>query len=165
MNERIKKLRKALDLTQQEFASRIGSVQNTITGYETGRRVPSNQVITLICKTFNVNETWLRNGEGEMFLRVESDEELLQMVESIANDDLIKRIIRSYLKLNAPGKAALQKLIDSFLPEEISQPLPSEKSAIEQEPNKPPDGSEGMTTEQLEALYAEQHKKTASGSA
>lgn len=67
MNERIKKLRKALDLTQHEFAKRIGSVQNTITGYETGRRIPSNQVISLICKTFNVSETWLRTGEGEMF--------------------------------------------------------------------------------------------------
>lgn len=68
MNERIKKLRKALDLTQQEFASRIGSVQNTITGYETGRRIPSNQVVSLICKTFSVNEEWLRTGKGEMFV-------------------------------------------------------------------------------------------------
>ena len=67
MNERIKKLRKTLDLTQQEFADRIGSVQNTITGYETGRRTPSRQIITLICKAFNVNENWLRTGEGEMF--------------------------------------------------------------------------------------------------
>lgn len=68
MNERIKKLRRSLDLTQQEFAARIGSVQNTITGYETGRRAPSSQVISLICKEFGVNENWLRNGEGEMFL-------------------------------------------------------------------------------------------------
>lgn len=67
MNDRIKRIRRALDLTQQEFAARIGSVQNTITGYETGRRVPSNQVISLICKEFNVNEAWLRTGEGEMF--------------------------------------------------------------------------------------------------
>jgi len=57
-------LRKALNLTQQEFANRIGSVQNTITGYETGRRIPSSQVLTLICREFNVNETWLRTGEG-----------------------------------------------------------------------------------------------------
>ena len=64
MNDRIKRLRRALDLTQQEFAARIGSVQNTITGYETGRRVPSSQVISLICKEFNVNEAWLRTGEG-----------------------------------------------------------------------------------------------------
>ena len=67
MNERIKKLRKMLDLTQQEFASKIGSVQNTITGYETGRRIPSNQVISLICREFGVNEEWLRTGHGEMF--------------------------------------------------------------------------------------------------
>ena len=67
MNERIKELRKALDLTQTEFANRIGSVQNTITGYETGRRIPSNQVIALICREFNVSEEWLRTGTGEMF--------------------------------------------------------------------------------------------------
>lgn len=73
MNERIRKLRRALDLTQSEFADRIGSVQNTITGYETGRRVPSGQVISLICKTFNVNEEWLRYGRGEMFAPSPSD--------------------------------------------------------------------------------------------
>ena len=67
MNDRIKKIRRELNLTQHEFAARIGSVQNTITGYETGRRVPSNQVISLICKEFHVNESWLRTGEGEMF--------------------------------------------------------------------------------------------------
>lgn len=71
MNNRIKQLRKALDLTQQEFAKRIGSVQNTITGYESGRRNPSNAVITSICREFGVSENWLRYGEGDMF--VEND--------------------------------------------------------------------------------------------
>lgn len=83
MNERIKKLRKTLDLTQQEFANRIGSVQNTITGYETGRRVPSGQVIALICKTFNVSETWLRAGEGEMFVQRSEEDELAAAVERL----------------------------------------------------------------------------------
>lgn len=73
LNERLKKLRKTLDLTQQEFASRIGSVQNTITGYETGRRVPSNQVISLICREFNVNADWIKTGKGEMFLQTPDD--------------------------------------------------------------------------------------------
>lgn len=67
LGERLKKLRKALDLTQSEFASKIGSVQNSITGYESGRRNPSAPVISLICKEFNVNEEWLRDGIGEMF--------------------------------------------------------------------------------------------------
>ena len=67
MHDRIKKLRKALDLTQQEFADRIGIKRNTIANYETGRNDPIDSVISLICREFNVNEKWLRFGDGEMF--------------------------------------------------------------------------------------------------
>lgn len=67
IGERIKDVRKAVKLTQTQFAEKLGTVQNTITGYETGRREPSNQVIALICREFRVNEVWLRTGEGEMF--------------------------------------------------------------------------------------------------
>lgn len=67
MNERIKKVRRMLDLTQQEFAERIGVKRNTVATYEMGRSEPSNAAVSLICKTFNVNEDWLRTGKGEMF--------------------------------------------------------------------------------------------------
>lgn len=67
IGDRLKKLRKELDLTQAAFASRIGSVQNTVTGYESGRRNPSAPVISLICREFGVSEDWLRTGAGEMF--------------------------------------------------------------------------------------------------
>ncbi len=67
VGSRIKRLRKELDLTQAEFAARIGSVQNTVTGYESGRRNPSTPVISLICREFNVREEWLKDGTGEMF--------------------------------------------------------------------------------------------------
>ena len=73
IGDRIKKLRKDLNMTQTEFANRIGSVQNTITGYESGRRNPSSPVIALICKEFDVQEEWLRTGEGEMFNPKPSD--------------------------------------------------------------------------------------------
>lgn len=73
LNERIKKLRKDLDLTQQEFANRLGTTRNNIAGYEVGRRSPSEAVISLICKTFNVSETWLRTGKGEMFVPAPTD--------------------------------------------------------------------------------------------
>lgn len=67
IGERIRKIRKELDLTQAAFAARIGSVQNSVTGYENGRRNPSQPVISLICSEFNVNEEWLKTGAGEMF--------------------------------------------------------------------------------------------------
>ena len=67
MNERSKKLRKVLDLTQQEFGERLGIKRNTIATYESGRNEPIDAVVSLICKEFNVNEEWLRDGIGEMF--------------------------------------------------------------------------------------------------
>lgn len=67
IGERIRKIRHELNLTQAAFAARIGSVQNSVTGYENGRRNPSQPVITLICSEFNVREEWLRFGEGPMF--------------------------------------------------------------------------------------------------
>lgn len=72
MDERLKKLRKTLDLTQQEFADAIGIKRNTIATYESGRNEPIDAVVSLIC-TVNwngerVNEEWLRTGKGEMFL-------------------------------------------------------------------------------------------------
>lgn len=83
LNERIKKLRKVFDLTQQEFAEKIGTARNNIAGYETGKRSPSEAVISLICKTFNVSETWLRTGEGEMFVERTRDDELAAAVERL----------------------------------------------------------------------------------
>jgi len=56
-----------LDLTQQEFADRIGIKRNTIANYESGRNEPVDSVISLICREYGVNEAWLRTGEGEMF--------------------------------------------------------------------------------------------------
>lgn len=66
VNERIKKVRKALDLTQQEFGDRIGIKRNSVALIENGRNT-SEQTIFAICREFNVNEEWLRNGNGEIF--------------------------------------------------------------------------------------------------
>jgi len=72
MNERLRKLRKMFDMTQQEFADKIGVKRNTIANYEGGRNEPIDAVISLICNTYwdgeRVNEEWLRTGKGEMFL-------------------------------------------------------------------------------------------------
>lgn len=82
-----KKVRKALDLTQQAFAEQIGSTQNALTGYETGRRNPSAAALNNICKTFNISETWLRTGEGEMFLQVSKEDELSAAVHKLLSGE------------------------------------------------------------------------------
>lgn len=67
MKDRIKKIRQQFDLTQQEFADKIGIKRSTIAKYETGTNSPSSAVISLICREFDVNEEWLRDGIGDMF--------------------------------------------------------------------------------------------------
>lgn len=86
MNERIKELRKALGLTQQRFAEIIGVKQNTVAQYEIGRNQPIDTVITLICREFNVDENWLRTGEGEMFRQQSRDEEMAAIMGQLLAD-------------------------------------------------------------------------------
>ena len=73
IGERIRKLRKTLDLTQQKFGERIGIKGNTVAQYELGRNEPVDAVFSLICREFDVREEWLRTGEGEMFKAKPSD--------------------------------------------------------------------------------------------
>ena len=87
MNERLKRLRKTLDLTQQEFADRIGIKRNSFANYETGRNTPIDAIIISICKEFNVNEEWLRNGVGDMFLPVNRNVEIAKLTKMLLNEE------------------------------------------------------------------------------
>ena len=78
MNARIKAIRKTVGLNQTEFGARIGVKQTTIAGYETGASTPMDAVISSICREFNVDEHWLRTGEGEMFRARDRMDELME---------------------------------------------------------------------------------------
>lgn len=67
IGERIKELRKALGMTQEKFAERIGLKRNSVALIELGRDT-SDQTIFAICREFRVSEDWLRTGAGEMFV-------------------------------------------------------------------------------------------------
>lgn len=116
LKERIKKVRKYFGLTQEEFAKRLGTVQNTITGYETGRRTPSGSVQSLICKEFGINEVWFRTGEGgdeNMFTKVDkNDRYSINLGKlSVTENQMAKNM------LNAIAEASPEKLkhIEEFM--------------------------------------------------
>lgn len=87
MNDRLKKLRKALDLTQQEFADRIGVKRNSLANYETGRNTPIDAIIVSICREFNVNEEWLRTGAGDMFLPVDRNADIAKLTKMLLDEE------------------------------------------------------------------------------
>lgn len=99
MTDRIKLVRKNHGLTQQEFADRLRITRGAIANYEIGRNVPTDAVIALICREFNVSEEWLRTGTGDMY-RFEDDDELAEIAARYgANDEAIE-LVRFVLSLD-----------------------------------------------------------------
>lgn len=113
MKERIKKIRKELDLTQQKFADRIGVKQNTVAQYEMGRNIPIDTVISLICREFNVNEDWLRTGQGEMFIPRTRNQVITDFAGDLINepDSFKTRFIEGMAKLNAEDWEDIERIV------------------------------------------------------
>ena len=90
MHTRIKALRNALGLNQTDFGAAVGVKQTTVAGYENGTRTPIDAVVSAICREFNVNETWLRTGDGPMFKPKSRNEELFEFLNTAVEEDGIK---------------------------------------------------------------------------
>lgn len=117
MNERLKKLRKTLDMTQQEFADKIGIKRNSLANYETGRNTPIDAIVVSICREFNVNEEWLRTGKGEMFIQLSRNEEIAEFVGQLMSDEddsFKKRLISGLAALDENGWKVLEDFLDSI---------------------------------------------------
>lgn len=87
MNERIKKLRQELGLSQDEFGRRLGVTRGAVTNIELNKVEPKPLFVDLICREFNVSETWLRTGEGEMFQPKSRNEELFEFAAKVAEGE------------------------------------------------------------------------------
>ena len=112
MNERLKELRKALGFTQQEMADKLGIKRNTIAQYEIGRNPPTDTVVTLICREFDVNEEWLRTGAGPMFVEKTRDEELAEFFGKVlaGDPDFRRRLLSAMSRLSEEQWAMLEEV-------------------------------------------------------
>lgn len=134
MNERIKKLRKAFDLTQQAFADRLGVKQNTIAKYETNRGTPTTSVISLIVREFNVSEAWLRTGEGDMFIEKEPqplDKLLAELLDGNTITDEDKVLMKNFLELPDASRKAVIEFVQKCAAD-LSVPAQPDASGLEQ---------------------------------
>ena len=124
MHERIKELRKALGLTQQEFAARINVGSSTVAGYETGIRIPTNAVISLICREFSVSEVWLRSGEGTMFVSLGRMAEITRRVAQMAGEDnpFKEKLILALLRIPPEKWHLIEKAAREILAENEKDP-------------------------------------------
>lgn len=87
MVERLKILRKNLGLTQKEFADRIGIKRNSYANYEIGRNTPLDAIVLSICREFNVNEEWLREGTGDMFNKLDRSSDIAKLTKLLLDEE------------------------------------------------------------------------------
>ena len=113
MKTRIREVRKTLNLTQEQFSSKIGVKRSAISQIEQGFNQISEQMIKTICLAYNVNEDWLRTGEGNMF--VETKESFLESVSKQFNlEDLDIKILESYVNLSPDKRKVIKDYLKSL---------------------------------------------------
>lgn len=121
IGDRIKLVRKDQMLTQEDFGSQIGVKGNTVTGYEKGTRSPSDAVLNSICLVFDVNQTWLRTGEGEMYIEHPSSLSVLERVFEAYNcNPLEKKFLNGYFSLKETDRDAFCDLLKKMFPNAVS---------------------------------------------
>lgn len=110
MNERVKELRKALNLTMEKFGDRLGVKKTAISRIESGINNLTDQMLKLICREFSVNEDWLRTGSGEMFVVTRSD--YIEKISRSHNlDKLDEAIINTYMSLEPEKRKIIKEYI------------------------------------------------------
>lgn len=116
MNERMKELRKAMGKSQEEFGKILGITKSGVSDIESGRRNVTEQHIIML-RNENVNEDWLRTGNGEMFIPETKDKQISKMLADVLkceDSDFKKRLIVALSKMDDTGWNALEKFIDSI---------------------------------------------------
>ena len=97
MGERLKFVRKALNLKQAEFGARIGLSQPSIGLYEKETRPITERVISQLVSEFHINEEYLRHGTGDMFID-QKPKLVRQLAEELALSDREQRLLLTFLE-------------------------------------------------------------------
>ncbi len=113
MNERLKELRKYLNLSQRVFAEKLGITDSGLSNLESGKRNLTEQMIISICREFNVNRAWLVEGVGDMFTNLPEtilDELALQF--ELTEDE--KDLVTDFCELPKEQRSIVMNFIRGF---------------------------------------------------
>lgn len=87
ISDRISACVRASGMTKTAFAEKLNITQAYVSALCGGKKTPSDRTIIDICREFDVNEYWLRTGEGEMFIQKSRGDEIAAFVGDILRDD------------------------------------------------------------------------------
>ena len=153
MKNRLKRIRKVLPqkTSQEKFAVLLGTTRNAIASYESGKVIPSDTFIQLLCTKFNINEHWLRTGEGEMYKN-----DLDAQVEAFAQKYILtpdeREIMRYFFQLAPKERTAM---IEHVLGVADAIRSARDAAAKEQHAAAEKERTASLTDEEIEAELAD----------
>lgn len=109
MPERIRQLRQRLGLSQTEFAKRMGMTRSMISNLELGLIEIPDYKLSMICQQYNVNEHWLRTGEGEMFQPQPASLDAMAQANQI--DALTRAVVETLIEMPQAQRDAFTQLV------------------------------------------------------
>lgn len=117
MNTRIEQIIAALNIKKVDFANRLGVSQPFVSELCSGRKAPSDRTISDICREFNVNETWLRTGEGEAFKQIPESKKIAAFLGEITtteSDDFKRKFIEMLAELEPEDWKLLERMAEKL---------------------------------------------------
>ncbi len=118
ISARIAAVIKASGLTKTAFAERLNVSQSFVSRLAVGASVPSDRTIADICREFNVNEHWLRTGEGEMFSTLSREEEITKFAMEIIRDpdsEFQRQLLTTMARLEPAQWKLMEQMLDQLL--------------------------------------------------
>lgn len=114
MQERLKTIRKTMNLTQRQFAELIGVSRDVVASWEIGRVQPSEAVVRLICRECAVSHAWLKSGNGEMTaMKAETEAERLKRIME-GDNAFMKAFLRSLAELPREAWEQMETFVDGL---------------------------------------------------
>lgn len=131
MNERIKELRRVLKISQEKFGARIKISGASVSKIESGENNPSERTLSLIISEFNVSESWLRDGVGDMFKK--SSNEAERLVKKYSFPEIVGKLLTVYESLNESQQEAVLEYAQRFISSMIDEQNIEAKTAAYRE--------------------------------
>lgn len=119
IGDRVRLVRKSkgINKTLAEFGRSLGVSTSSISDIELGRRNLTNQMTMAICRTYGVNEEWLRTGEGDMFIEIDRNARLARMVDEVLADrdeSFRKRLLSAIVSLTPDQLVAVEDFCEKL---------------------------------------------------
>lgn len=151
MNERVKEIRKTLNMSMEQFGNALGVSKAAISRIESGAVALTDQNLKAICREFHVRPEWLRDGEEPIFAERDQNDLINEYIDDILSDDersdpIAVKLIETLAKMDRTSLKAVYDFCEAWV-----RSVEEKEAAEQQKESRPLGTPEGIA--EAEAAY------------